>query len=151
MPWMSCGRSSASARSPSAKRRPGSAPGPPLWPGTWKRPEPRKPYATTASRYGALGCSSIGLVVTGGAQQLRAHEAVEVAVEDRGRVADLVVGPVVLDHRVGVQDVGADLRAEVDVLSLALLARDLLLALALPALGELGAQHPHRRLAVLRL
>ena len=37
MPWMSCGTSSISARSPIAWRRPGSAPGPPLWPGTWKR------------------------------------------------------------------------------------------------------------------
>ena len=35
MPWMSCGTSAASASSPIALRSPGSAPGPPLWPGTW--------------------------------------------------------------------------------------------------------------------
>ena len=57
----------------------------------------------------------------------------------------------VLDHRVRVQHVGADLRAEVDVLRLALLARDLLLAFALLALEQLGAQHRHRRRAVGRL
>ena len=42
------------------------------------------------------------------------------------------------------QDVGADLRAEVDVLGLAALARDLLPALALLELEQLGAQHGHR-------
>jgi hypothetical protein len=35
MPWMSCGTSAASASTPIALRTPGSAPGPPLWPGTW--------------------------------------------------------------------------------------------------------------------
>ena len=35
IPWMSCGTSAASASTPIALRRPGSAPGPPLWPGTW--------------------------------------------------------------------------------------------------------------------
>src|SRR4051794_6154712 len=158
---MSCGTSSASARSPSAKRSAGSAPGPPLWPGTWKRPEPRNPYATRASRYGALGCS-LGFPNSGTRrtlpalparfpQKLGAHESVQVAVEDRLRVADLVVGPVVLDHRVGVQDVGADLRSEVHVLRIAFLACQLLRALALALLDELGAQHLERRLAVLRL
>ena len=42
-----------------------------------------------------------------------ADEAVEVAVEHAVGVADLEVRAVVLDHRVRVQDVGADLRAEV--------------------------------------
>ena len=84
-------------------------------------------------------------------EQVRAHEAVEVALEHAVGVAHLVVGAVVLDHRVGVQHVGADLRAEVHVLRLAALARDLLQALALLALDELGAQHLHRGLAVLRL
>ena len=42
-------------------------------------------------------------------------EAVEVAVEDGVGVADLVVGPVVLDHRVRVQDVnfGSQIRSYV--------------------------------------
>ena len=59
--------SAPSAAQPSAARRPGSAPAPPLWPGTWKRVEPRVAYATTASMYGALGCS--GERVPGGSQR----------------------------------------------------------------------------------
>jgi hypothetical protein len=47
-----------------------------------------------------------------------------------------------------VQDVRADLRAEVDVLRLALLTGDLLAAAALLQLDEAGAQHVHRRLLV---
>src|SRR4029079_14260493 len=39
------------------------------------------------------------------------EEAVQVAVEDRRRVADLVLRAQVLDHLVGVQDVGAHLVA----------------------------------------
>jgi len=35
IPWMSCGTSAARASTPIALRTPGSAPGPPLWPGTW--------------------------------------------------------------------------------------------------------------------
>ena len=49
-PWMSCGMSSLSVCQPIAVRTPRSAPLPALWPGTWKRVAPRKPYATTASR-----------------------------------------------------------------------------------------------------
>ena len=71
--------------------------------------------------------------------ELGADEAVEVAVEHALGVADLEVRAVVLDHRVRVQDVGADLRAEVDVLRLAALARDLLLALALLELDQLAS------------
>ena len=76
-----------------------------------------------------------------GPQELGADEAVEVAVEHALGVAHLVVRAVVLDHRVRVQDVGADLRAEVHVLRLAALLGDLLLALALLELDQLGAQH----------
>ena len=64
---------------------------------------------------------------------------------------DLEGGAVVLDHRVRVQDVGADLRAEVDVLRLAALGGDLLAALGLLALQQLGAQHLHRGVLVGRL
>src|SRR4051794_14398335 len=171
---MSCGMSSASARSPSAARSPGSAPGPPLWPGTWKRTEPRAPYAHTASRYGATGCSSGGGAAgrsgassgTGGTGAMtpssrllrlgllgegRADEAVEVAVEHAPGGAELEVGPVVLDHGVRVQDVGADLRPEVHVERLAARLGDLLAAAALLELDELGAEHGHRGRAVGRL
>src|SRR4051794_30301876 len=54
---MSCGMSSRWVCQPKAVRTPRSAPLPALWPGTWKRVAPRKPYATTASRYGAVGWS----------------------------------------------------------------------------------------------
>ncbi len=64
---------------------------------------------------------------------------------------DLVVGAVVLDHRVRVQHVGADLRAEVHILGLALLPRDLLAPLTLLQLEQLGAQHRHRLCLVRRL
>src|SRR5262249_17352925 len=84
----------------------------------------------------------------GGAEQVRAHEPVEVPVEHPLDVAHLIPRAVILDHRVWVQHVGADLRAEVYVLRLALLARDLLLALALVQLQELRPQHRHRRGAV---
>src|SRR3954452_13848637 len=64
MPWMRAGMSIARACSPIASTRPGSAPGPPLCPGTWKRPASRVAYAWSASRYGATlgsgvsGCGS---------------------------------------------------------------------------------------------
>src|SRR6478735_711826 len=111
--------------------------------------------------YGALGCEvervpggrqlstrSSSEIATGASLtatglgvglQPRPDEAVEVAVEHALGAADLEVGAVVLDHRVRVQHVGADLRAEVDVLRLAALARDLLLALALLPLDQLRA------------
>ena len=41
IPWMSCGTSAARPSRPIALRTPGSAPWPPLWPGTWKRAGPR--------------------------------------------------------------------------------------------------------------
>src|SRR6185369_9425339 len=53
------------------------------------------------------------------ALELGLHERVEVAVEDRARVAGLDVRPEVLDHLVGVQDVAPDLvpPAGLDVLA----------------------------------
>src|SRR2546425_353023 len=77
-------------------------------------------------------------------QQLCPDEAVEVAVENTLGVAHLVVRAVVLDHRVGVQYVGADLRAPAHVLGLALLTGQLLAARLLLELEELRAQHRHR-------
>ena len=47
----------------------------------------------------------------GQALELGEHEAIEVAVKDIGGRARLVVGAVVLDHLVGMQDVRADLVA----------------------------------------
>ena len=64
-------------------------------------------------------------------QQVRAHEAVQVAVEHRLRVARLEVGAVVLHELVRVEDVRADLAAEADVLLRAALLGELRLALLL--------------------
>ena len=58
--------------------------------------------------------------------QLGPDELVEVAVEDSLGIAGLVPGTKVLDHRVGMHDVGADLAPEADALALA------------AALGRLG-------------
>ena len=51
-PSMPDGMSMRSAASPTASRNPGSAPAPPLWPGTWKRPGSVSARRTSASRYG---------------------------------------------------------------------------------------------------
>src|SRR3954447_19089261 len=126
-----CGRGRGSARGRGNRRR-----------------APRRGTAPSAARDAPNSPARARLRL---AQQLGPDELVEVAVEHGVDVADLVAGAQVLDDLVRVQDVVADLRAEVDVLRLALLARDLLLALALQLLGQLRAPHPHRRLAVLRL
>ena len=73
----------------------------------------RRPGARSAAAPPSGGRGGRGLV------QVVAHELVEVAVEHPLHVADLVLGAVVLDHRVGVQDVAADLRAPGDVFDLA--------------------------------
>ena len=52
MPHISAGMSSASARSPIASTRRGSAPAPPLWPGTCSRAGSRSAKSRSASRYG---------------------------------------------------------------------------------------------------
>ncbi|CAB5033583.1 unannotated protein [freshwater metagenome] len=57
----------------------------------------------------------------------------------------------ILDHRVGVQHVRADLRTEVDVLTLALLGRDLIGAEALLKFEQLCPQHLHCSVLVRRL
>src|SRR5205085_7898210 len=79
----------------------------------------------------------------GAAQQLGSHEAVEVAVENALDVAHLEVRAVVLDHRVGVEDVGPDLGAPGHVLRLALLARELLAAPLLLELEQARLEHRH--------
>ncbi len=48
------GKSRLSAASPIASRSRESAPGPPLWPGMWKRPGSREASSLSASRYGVL-------------------------------------------------------------------------------------------------
>src|SRR5579862_428782 len=76
--------------------------------------------------------------------QVGAGKTVEIAVEHARHVAHLVARAMVLDHRVGMKHVGADLGAEVDVLGVALLTGDLLTALPLLTLEELGPEHLHR-------
>src|SRR5690606_2702051 len=75
-------------------------------------------------------------------------EAVDVAVEDRAGVVDLVVGAQILDHLVRVQHVGAQLVAPGG--ALVGLERVHLGALLLAlALQQLGLQHAHGRDLVL--
>src|SRR4029079_2397046 len=71
----------------------------------WCRPPPPEP---TASDPGSVGG---GLVGAPAPTDAGLEEAVEVAVEDRARVADLVAGAQVLDDLVGVQHVVAHLVA----------------------------------------
>src|SRR6185437_1189657 len=78
-------------------------------------------------------------------------EAVDVAVEHPLDVADLVLGAVVLHHRVRVQDVGADLRPPGDVFDLAARLRQLFGAFALLQLDQLRFQQLHRDRLVLGL
>ena len=54
MPHVSAGMSWASASRPITRASPGSAPGPPLWPGMCSRAGCRAAYAAIASRYGRL-------------------------------------------------------------------------------------------------
>ena len=62
-------------------------------------------------------CSGSGILqlTTACGLEVSEDEAVEVAVHDSVHVAGLVVGAVVLDHRVGHEDVGADLVAPCDL------------------------------------
>src|SRR5215217_2032879 len=113
-------------------RRPG-----PLWARSI-RPRPPLPCLGVARRADTLG-------------QRRAHELVEVAVEDARRVGGLDVGPQILDHLVRLQDVAADLVAPADVGLLVF--QSLLLGFAPLQLGlvETGAQHLPGFFAVLLL
>src|SRR5699024_10673124 len=77
-------------------------------------------------------------------------ETVEVAVEDRRGVVDLIAGAQVLDHLVRVRDIGAHLIAPagLDVAGELLLLRGLLLTLEVE---QAGPEDAHRGLAVLDL
>ena len=67
-------------------------------------------------------------------------EAVELAVEHRAGVADLVAGPQVLDELVRLQDVGADLAAEADLALLVVDLGEFGLALLLLQADQLGLE-----------
>src|SRR5690606_27153986 len=88
-----------------------------------------------AGRIALRGSASLRLRVgvsgrggAGGLLQVFLDEGVDLAVEDGVGVADLLAGAVVLHQAVGMEDVGADLAAEGDVL-LGLVQRVDLLAL----------------------
>ena len=83
--------------------------------------------------------------------QVSLDEGVEVAVEHGRRVRGLDAGAQVLDHRVRLEDVAADLVAPARLDVLAAQPGHLGLALLLLALDELGAQHRHGPVAVLML
>src|SRR5204863_1893747 len=91
------------------------------------------------------------LAVRGGAQQVLPHEAVEIAVQDPLRVADLVSGPVVLYPGRRVKRIAADLRTPLRRLLLAPLRCQLLRLLSLLLLEQARAQYLHRGGLVLGL
>ena len=88
---------------------------------------------------------------TGPPTQLRLDEPVDVTVEHPLRVADLLVGPMVLDHLIGREHVRADLRSEVDRLALPADRLHLVLTLLAFSLGEPRLQDAHRHGPVLQL
>src|SRR5262249_4110514 len=80
--------------------------------------------------------------------QIALDEDLDVAVEHTVDVADLFLGAVVLHHLIGVQDVAADLTAEVDVFLDAADLVELRLVLFHLHVVEPRFQHAHRRVAV---
>src|SRR5690349_15841641 len=71
-------------------------------------------------------------------------QAVQIAVQDAARVADLVLRPQVLHELIRLQDVRADLASPADVLLLARQVRLLRLLLLLLQRVEARAQEAHR-------
>src|SRR2546426_11332699 len=80
------------------------------------------PMSSSSARRTSSATPSSGIVAAlrRRGEQIGAHEAVEIAVENTLHVADLGAGARVLDHRIGMQHRGADLRAEVHILRLAI-------------------------------
>ena len=95
MPWMSCGMSSRSARSPSAVAQPGVGARTALVARDVEAPGPAEAVGDDRVEVGrGRRCSGSHLrsaLIAGGPQQLGAHEAVEVAVEHALGVAHLEV------------------------------------------------------------
>ena len=80
-----------------------------------------------------------------------ADKHIDVAIHDSLDIARLDIRAVVLDHRVRLEDIGADLAAPFDLLLVALELRELCFLLLHLELEELGAQHLEALLAVLEL
>src|SRR5829696_6473780 len=80
--------------------------------------------------------------------QERLDEDVDVAVEHAVDVADLLLGPVIFDQLIWVQDVAADLAAEGNLLLGAADLLELRLLLLRLQIVEAGLQHLHCRVAV---
>src|SRR5207344_1500713 len=99
----------------------------------------------------ALVCLLRVIPRLGPAAELGLDQLLEIAIQDPIDVADLDVGPVVLHEPVRRQDVGADLRAEVDPLAFAPEVLELGLLLLPHALGQTGLEDPHRHRPVLQL
>src|SRR2546427_353155 len=85
-------------------------------------------------------------------KKVGADEGVEVAVEDALDISALHGGAVILHEGVGLQDVGANLTAEVDLLLRTLLRLPFLIAPASLQIVQAGPQdlHRHVTIAVLR-
>lgn len=90
--------------------------------------------------------------LTGGQlSEIRVDEAVQIAVHNVVDVAGLIAGAGVLHHLVGHEHVGADLAAPLDLHLHALDIGDLLRVLLLLQLHQLGPQHLHAVVLVLKL
>ncbi len=83
--------------------------------------------------------------------ELRLDERLDVSVQHRVDVSHLEASAVVLDQPIRLQDVGADLRAELDVLAFAPQVFQPLLALPAHPLGQPGLQDAHSHSPVLNL
>ena len=80
-----------------------------------------------------------------------ADEHIDIAIHDGLDIARLDVRAVVLDHRVRLEDVGANLATPLDLLLVALELRELSFLLLHLELKELRAQHLEALLAILEL
>src|SRR5680860_1473620 len=83
--------------------------------------------------------------------QLGLDEALDVATQDRLNVPALEIGAVILDHLVGVQDVGTNLGAEADAPLLTSEGVHLLLSLGARPGQKAGLENPHGYGLVLHL
>src|ERR687889_218865 len=88
---------------------------------------------------------------SGAAFEVGVDQLVQVTVENPVHICRLRSGAVVFYHLVGVEDVGADLAAPLDVRPLAFQGGELLLALLPFEFEEARPQDLHRHLAVLVL
>src|SRR5918996_305981 len=94
---------------------------------------------------------TLGSGVSATVSQICLDEPLEVAVEDRVGVGHLHTRTVVLHEPIGVENVGADLRPELDVASFSSQLLDLVVALAPGQVRQTGLEDAHGHRPVLHL